>query len=42
VHTVALDEAGLTGQTLHLTLVYTSGLVRVDGALLTPGAITIK
>ena len=32
---------GLTG-TLHLTLAYSQGLVRVEGALLTPGAITIK
>jgi hypothetical protein len=36
-----LSKLGLTG-TLHLTLAYTGGLVRVDGALLTPGAITIK
>ncbi len=32
---------GLTG-TLHLTLDYSRGLVQVEGALLTPGAITIK
>jgi hypothetical protein len=36
-----LTQLGLTG-TLHLTLVYARGLVRVEGALLTPGAITIK
>jgi hypothetical protein len=36
-----LAGAGLTG-TLHLTLDYSHGLVRVEGALLTPGAITIK
>jgi hypothetical protein len=27
---------------LHLTLAYSSGQVRLEGALLTPGAITIK
>ncbi len=36
-----LRPMGLTG-TLHLTLDYTRGLVQVEGALLTPGAITIK
>lgn len=36
-----LTELGLTG-TLHLTLAYSRGLVRLEGALLTPGAITIK
>lgn len=36
-----LDRIGLDG-VLHLTLVYTGELVRVEGALLTPGAITIK
>lgn len=36
-----LAELGLQG-TLHLTLAYAGGLVRVEGALLTPGAITIK
>ncbi len=36
-----LTKVGLTG-TLHLTLAYSRGLVRVEGALLTPGAITIK
>ncbi len=36
-----LTKLGLTG-TLHLTLAYSKGLVRVEGALLTPGAITIK
>ena len=36
-----LTKLGLTG-TLHLTLAYSHGLVRVEGALLTPGAITIK
>lgn len=36
-----LTQLGLTG-TLHLTLAYARGLVRVEGALLTPGAITIK
>ncbi len=36
-----LTKLGLTG-TLHLTLAYSRGLVRLEGALLTPGAITIK
>ncbi|MBV8345482.1 MAG: hypothetical protein JO190_10930 [Candidatus Eremiobacteraeota bacterium] len=36
-----LTGVGLTG-TLHLTLDYSHGLVQVEGALLTPGAITIK
>lgn len=36
-----LTKLGLTG-TLHLTLAYSHGLVHVEGALLTPGAITIK
>jgi hypothetical protein len=36
-----LTKVGLTG-TLHLTLAYSHGLVSVEGALLTPGAITIK
>ena len=36
-----LSKVGLNG-TLHLTLAYSHGLVRLEGALLTPGAITIK
>jgi hypothetical protein len=36
-----LARLGLAG-TLHLTLAYSHGLVEVEGALLTPGAITIK
>jgi hypothetical protein len=36
-----LSKLGLAG-TLHLTLAYSRGEVRVEGALLTPGAITIK
>lgn len=36
-----LTKVGLSG-TLHLTLAYSRGAVRVEGALLTPGAITIK
>jgi hypothetical protein len=36
-----LSKLGLAG-TLHLTLAYVAGSVRVEGALLTPGAITIK
>lgn len=41
IEDVALARLGLEG-TLHLTLVYRGGLVRVESALLTPGAITIK
>lgn len=41
LQSVDLDPLGLTG-TLHLTLVYGSGVVRIEDALLTPGAITIK
>ena len=36
-----LGKLGLAG-ILHLTLAYSRGLVRLEGALLTPGAITIK
>jgi hypothetical protein len=36
-----LTKLGLAG-VLHLTLAYSHGLVRLEGALLTPGAITIK
>lgn len=36
-----LTKLGMSG-TLHLTLAYVQGLVQVEGALLTPGAITIK
>lgn len=36
-----LTKVGLTG-TLHLTLAYSRGMVHIEGALLTPGAITIK
>lgn len=36
-----LTRLGLTG-TLHLTLAYSHGAVQLEGALLTPGAITIK
>ncbi|HET9030860.1 MAG TPA: hypothetical protein VFN49_11870 [Candidatus Aquilonibacter sp.] len=38
---VDLGQLGLTG-TLHLTLVYAGGEVRIENALLTPGAIIIK
>lgn len=41
IENLDLGRVGLTG-TLHLTLAYSGGLVHVDGALLTPGAITIK
>ncbi len=38
---VQLARLGMPG-VLHLTLVFAYGEVRVEGALLTPGAITIK
>lgn len=38
---VKLQPLGMRG-TLHLTLAWYGGLVRIEGALLTPGAITIK
>lgn len=38
---VPLAQLGLKG-TLHLTLVYSGGLLHIESALLTPGAITIK
>jgi hypothetical protein len=41
IQSLDLTTLGLTG-TLHLTLSYSNGLVRLEGALLTPGAITIK
>jgi hypothetical protein len=41
IESLDLTKIGLTG-TLHLTLAYTRGLVHVEGALLTPGAITVK
>jgi hypothetical protein len=41
IQDVPLDKVGLQG-TLHLTLVLRGGAVRVDSAMLTPGAITIK
>lgn len=41
IEDVALERLGLEG-TLHLTLVLRAGEVRVDSAMLTPGAITIK
>jgi len=41
IEDIALAKLGLEG-TLHLTLVYRGGLVRIESALLTPGAITIK
>jgi hypothetical protein len=41
IENVDLARLGLIGK-LHLTLAYSGGLVRVEGALLTPGAITIK
>lgn len=41
IENLDLGKLGLTG-TLHLTLAYSGGLIHVEGALLTPGAITIK
>jgi len=41
LQSVDLDPLGITG-TLHLTLLYSAGAVRIENALLTPGAITIK
>jgi hypothetical protein len=41
LESVDLAPLGLTG-TLHLTLVYTDGFVRIQSALLTPGAVRIK
>jgi len=41
IENLDLAPLGLTG-TLHLTLAYSGGLIHVEGALLTPGAITIK
>lgn len=41
IESLDLTKLGLAG-TLHLTLAYSRGLVRLEGALLTPGAITIK
>jgi hypothetical protein len=41
IESLDLTKLGLAG-TLHLTLAYARGAVRVEGALLTPGAITIK
>lgn len=41
IEDLALDKVGLQG-TLHLTLLLRGGLVRVDSAMLTPGAISIK
>ncbi|MDQ6931360.1 MAG: hypothetical protein M3126_11925 [Candidatus Eremiobacteraeota bacterium] len=41
IEDVSLVQLGLSG-TLHLTLVMRGGAVRIEGALLTPGAITIK
>ena len=42
VENLRLGPLGLGAQTLHLTLVYSGGVVRIEGALLTPGAITVK
>lgn len=41
IEDLGLGRLGLDG-TLHLTLVLRSGTVRIDSAMLTPGAVTIK
>lgn len=41
IEDVALDRVGIEG-TLHLTLVLRRGTVAIEGAILTPGAITLK
>ncbi|MBV8116425.1 MAG: hypothetical protein JOZ01_00525 [Candidatus Eremiobacteraeota bacterium] len=41
LQSLELNRIGMSG-VLHLTLVYAAGAVRVEGALLTPGGITIK
>ena len=41
IQDLPLDRVGLQG-TLHLTLVLHGGAVRIDSAMLTPGAVTIK
>lgn len=41
IEDVPLGHLGLEG-TLHVTLVLRAGLVHVEGAMLTPGAVTIK
>jgi hypothetical protein len=41
IESLDLVKLGLAG-TLHLTLAYSRGTVRLEGALLTPGAITVK
>jgi hypothetical protein len=41
IEDVPLGRLGLTG-TLHMTLLLRGGVVRVDSAMLTPGAVTVK
>ncbi|HEV3152992.1 MAG TPA: hypothetical protein VGZ02_04245 [Candidatus Baltobacteraceae bacterium] len=41
IEDVPLDRVGLEG-TLHTTLLLRGGQVRIDSAVLTPGALTIK
>jgi hypothetical protein len=41
IEDVGLERLGMEG-TLHLTLVLRGGLVRIETAMLTPGAVTIK
>lgn len=41
IEDLPLDKVGLQG-TLHLTLLLRGGVVHVEGAMLTPGAVTIK
>jgi hypothetical protein len=41
IEDLPLERLGLSG-TLHMTLLLRGGLVRVDAAMLSPGAITVK
>lgn len=41
IEDLPLERLGMTG-TLHLTLGLRGGLVRIENAILTPGAITVK
>lgn len=41
IQDVGLARLGLSG-TLHLTLLLRDGLIHIDSAMLTPGAVTIK
>ncbi|HEY5341318.1 MAG TPA: hypothetical protein VIK27_09850 [Candidatus Aquilonibacter sp.] len=41
LNSVNLSSVGVAG-TLHMTLLYSGGLVTIEHALLTPGAVTVK